>query len=191
MLCPADSGSWNVILGEFQEEKSHQDDLNVSGVSYLSDLSQENDQDSEISLREDSLPFDNGNLPPNKKMRTTETTAVLAESECKTPLAMVEDVESQTFCFTQWTRKQVLRCKQIQEENSLEDSSVDLNSLPRCQDNFDLCYDQEETEVEFSQTPPFEFTQWVEKQVQICQKIHSASDIQSSMDYQWSENQLC
>ena len=165
-------------------------DLNISGISFLDDSYQgceeffENDlqQESETDKNRDSLST--GTLsPPNKKLRTSESGSILTGDEWKERNKLhtiLENDPSQSFHFSQWKRDQIENCKEIEGGNLIEDSptcSVDASCLPGDEEESDLALNEGTVEEEFSETPPFQFTQWAKQQVQMCCKIEKETDI--------------
>ena len=163
-------------------------DLNISGISFLDDSYQgcqefiENDlqQESEIDKNRDSLTTSTLS-PPNKKLRTSESASILTGDERRERnklRTILENDPSQSFHFSQWKRDQIAKCKEIEGGNLTEDSPcVDASCLIGDEEESDLALNEGTVGGEFSETPPFQFTQWAKQQVQVCRKIEKETDI--------------
>lgn len=140
-------------------------------------------QEAELENNRDSLSIPILN-PPNKKARTSRsggpTSTILTGSERteRNKLLTEENEPSQSFHFSQWRRDQIATCKKIQDENSNEGSPcADASSLISVDEESDLTLDQGSVGVEFSETPPFQFTQWANQQVEVCRRIQKETDM--------------
>ena len=169
-------------------------DLNISGISFLDNSHLqgceefiENDvqQGTEIDKNRDSLGTCTLS-PPNKKLRTSESGSCLTEDERKERNklhAILENDPSQSFHFSQWKRDQIAKCKEIEGGNLIDDSPcecLDASCLISDEEGSDLALNEGTVGGEFSETPPFQFTQWAKQQVQVCCKIEKetvAADI--------------
>ena len=160
-------------------------DLNISGISFLDNSRLqgceefiENDvqQGTETDKNRDSLGTCTLS-PPNKKLRTSEGGSCLTEDERKERNklhAILENDPSQSFHFSQWKRDQIAKCKEIEGGNLIDDSPcecLDASCLISDEEDSDLTLNEGTVGGEFSETPPFQFTQWAKQQVQVCRKI--------------------
>ena len=165
-------------------------DINISGISCLDDSYQgceefiENDlqQESETDKNRYSLSICSLS-PPNKKVRTSESGPCLAGDERKERNKLhttLENDPSQSFHFSQWKRDQIAKCKETEGGNLIEDSPcecLDASCLIGDDEESDLALKEGTVGGEFSETPPFQFTQWAKQQVQVCRKIEKETDI--------------
>lgn len=158
-------------------------DLNISGISCLDDSYQCCKEFSENDLQQESETNKNSNSlrtctlsPPSKKLRTSQSGPSLTGDESKernNVHTVLESDPSQSFHFSQWKRDQIAKCKEVEGGSLIEDSTFADASC--------LIVDEEESESnlagEFSETPPFQFTQWVNQQVKMCHKIEKETDV--------------
>lgn len=172
------------------EEINDNTDFNISGISCLDDSYQsceefiENDlqQESETDKNRDSLSTCSLS-PPNKKLRTLESAPCLTgdmRKERNKFHTTLENDSSSSFHFSQWKRDQIAKCKEIEGGNLIEDSPcecLDAKSLTGDEEESDLALKESSVEGEFSETPPFQFTQWAKQQVQVCRKIEKETDV--------------
>ena len=161
-------------------------DLNISGISCLDDSYQgcqefiENDsqQESETDKCSDSLSTLS---PPNKKLRSSDGGPSLTGDERKKRNKLhtiLEKDPSQSFHFSQWKRDQIAKCKEVEGGNLIEDSTfADASCLTGDEEESDHTLNEGNVAGEFSETPPFQFTQWAKRQVQVCRKIEKETDI--------------
>ena len=165
-------------------------DLNISGISFLDDsylqgceefIENDLQRESEADKNRDSLGTCTLS-PPNKKPRTSERGACFKGDERKERNnlhTILENDSSQSFHFSQWKRDQIAKCKETEGGNLIEDSPcecLDASCLIGDEEESDLALN-EDTVVEFSETPPFQFTQWAKQQVQVCRKIEKETDV--------------
>ncbi|KAL9964632.1 hypothetical protein ACROYT_G028299 [Oculina patagonica] len=172
-----------------EKEISDNTDFNISGVSHLSDSFDNCDEFIENNLHQEAELENNRDslsspilTPPSKKARTSgsgrPTKLTGSEITERNKLHTEEHEPSQSFHFSQWRRDQIAKCKKIQDENSIEDSAcADASSLMSVEEESDLALDQSSVGVEFSETPPFRFTQWANQQVEVCRRIQKETDI--------------
>lgn len=117
--------------------------------------------------------------PPNKKLRPSKSGSSLTESRrtVRNEFLSAEDEPSQSFHFSQWKKDQIAKCKQIQDEHFIEGSPcADVNSLTNVEEELGLASGHSNVGVEFSETPPFQFTQWAKQQVEVCRRIQKETD---------------
>ena len=247
--------STEATCGKEKENKCFTD-LNISGISHLSDSFE--DFDEQIETNSEGFVPDktcesqttHTLSPPHKKFRTSENGERWTQSNPKEQ--SIESEASQPFHFSQWKKDQIAKCKEIQDEISIEDSSftescgdfsqrkiyqiakckgiqnerffeynpcsdgssgdftqwkreqiakckqiedgnsfqvspcIDVRGLNRSVEQPDSTLDHRNTETEFSETPPFQFTQWANQQMEICREIQNGGtdNIYSKAIYQ-------
>ena len=171
------------------EEINDSTEFNISGISFLDNSYQdcqefiENDlqQESKTDKNKDSLSTCTLS-PPNKKLRTSESASVLTGDEWKESNKLntvLGNDPSQSFHFSQWKRDQIAKCKEIElGGNVIEDSPcVGASCLISDEEESDPALNEGTVVGEFSETLPFQFTQWAKQQVQVCRKIENETDI--------------
>lgn len=169
-------------------ESKDQTDCNISGISNLSDSFEDADELFETSSPEESVPDVKSESmkactvsPPWKKFRTLSSGESLTQGSVteRSQSSSIESEPSQSFHFTQWRKDQIAKCKAIHDETSFEDSPC-TDGVTSSGIEPDLTFNHRNEVTEFSETPPFQFTQWANKQVEICRKIQKqANDIPS------------
>lgn len=163
-------------------------DLNISGISFLDDSYQgceefiENDLQQESETNKNRDPLTTCTLsPPIKKLCTSESGSILTGNERKERNKLhtiLENDPSQSFHFSQWKKDQIAKCKEIEGGNLIEDSPcVDVSCLTGDEEESDLALNEGTVVGGFSETPPFQFTQWAKQQVQVCRKIEKETDL--------------
>ena len=175
-----------------EKEISDNTDLNISGISHLDDSFDNPDEFIENNLHQEPRLDNNRDsmsspiwTPPNKKMRTSRSDGTESDATEISNLLTVENEPTQSFHFSQWRRDQIAKCKKIQDENFSEDSRCSVASgLMSVEEESDLASYQGSTGEEFSETPPFQFTQWANKQVEVCRRIQKETDILGEVNHQ-------
>lgn len=163
-------------------------DLNISGISCLDDSYQGCEEFIENNLQQESGTDKNRDslstrtlTPPNKKLRTSESGPSLTgdeRTERNKLHTILESDPSQSFHFSQWKRDQIAKCKEIEGGNLIEDSScADASCLTGDEEESDLSLSEGKVGGEFSETPPFQFTQWANQQAEVCRRIEKETDI--------------
>lgn len=180
--CSTDIFMTDEQLIDSQENEDHNStELNISGISHLSDPSDIHDDHSENDFPLRSEPdndrafFEAHTLtPPTKKQQTLNSDASFEESNSKdrADSLSLEQEPSQSFHFSQWKKDQVAKCKEIQDrdftEYSFYNHAGSITSAGR-----ECCHKVDYSNVgeTSSETPPFEFTQWAKQQIDACSKI--------------------
>ena len=170
------------------KEISDSADLNISGISCLDDSYRcckefsENDlqQESETNKNRDSLNSCTLS-PPSKKLCTSQSGPSLTGDESKernNVHTVLESDPSQSFHFSQWKRDQIAKCKEVEDGSLMEDGTfADASCLIVDKEESDLTLNEGNLAGEFSETPPFQFTQWANQQVKMCHKIEKETDV--------------
>ena len=168
-------------------EVTNTTDLNISGISHLNDSIDCSDGLDENDLLQVSEPDKDRDLqdtytltPPTKKQRTSKSGSSLTGSrktERVNPALSPENELSQSFHFSQWRKDQIEKCKEIQDGDFTECSScADMGSSTSAEEESGLELNHNSAGGEFSETPPFQFTQWAKQQVEVCRKIQKEAD---------------
>lgn len=171
-----------------EKEISDSTDLNISGISCLDDSYHcckefsENDlqPESETNKNRDSLRTCTLS-PPSKKLCTSQSGPSLTGEESKeinNVHTALESDPSQSFQYSQWKRDQISKCREVEGRSLIEDGTfADANCLIVDKEESDLTINESNLAGEFSETPPFQFTQWVNQQVKMCHKIEKETDV--------------
>ncbi|XP_029184308.2 uncharacterized protein LOC114952513 [Acropora millepora] len=165
-----------------QEESNDQSKFNISGISFLSDSSEEldvlikDDFKSDCAVDgHDEIQEGNSFCPPHKRPRICEQEGNWRESD----QSFTESELSESFHFTQWRNNEIAKCKEIQHKYSFK-GDASSNQSKNTFEKYTFKVDSTSEETEYSETPPFQFTQWAKQQVDICQKIQSSKHLSNT-----------
>ena len=122
----------------------------------------------------DEIQESNSFCPPYKRPRICEQEVNCRESN----QSFTESELSESFHFTQWKNNEIAKCKEIQQKYSLKGHASTKSNNTFKEYTFKLDSNSEDTE--FSETPPFQFTQWAKQQVDICHKIQSSKHVSNT-----------
>lgn len=165
-----------------EEEGNDQSNFNISGISFLSDSSEELDDLTEDDFKtecaadgQNEIQESNSLCPPHKRPHICEQEVNWVESN----QSFAESEVSESFHFTQWKNNEIAKCKEIQHKYSFK-GDAGTNQSKNTFEEYTFKVDGNSEETEFSETPSFRFTQWAKQQVEICHKIQSSKHLSNT-----------